>query len=219
MKMLFQRIGWKYSTPQEKAKEIFYATLMSLFVAGGIYLSNSINKTEKQQKEDMQKREQRAQEFTNFLIQDINDWVKSGDFRKDISYAMKEYQKNPKEYDKRIQALMQDSAKYSNALLRDAHFVINSNNGKTMTFAEAKKYIESQQSIIDIDETRTVARKRMGVSHGEEVVAGIDYYDEPTGRKIKGVNKSLARKMKINKEHLKDKTKRLAILRAAKQKD
>ena len=218
MKMLFQRIGWKYSTPQEKAKEIFYATLVSLFIAGGVWLSNNIKSEEKQKQEDWKKQEVRAQEFTKFLIQDVNDWVKSSDFKKDISYAVDEYKKDPKKYDKYIQELMQDSAKYADALLRDAHFVINSNEMKTASFAEAKKYIESQQSVVEVDEIKTVAQQRMGVSHGEEVVAGIDYYEEPTGRKIKVTNKSPARTMKINKSHLKDKTKILAILRAGKQK-
>jgi hypothetical protein len=218
MKMLFQRIGWKYSTPQEKAKEIFYATLVSLFIAGGVWLSNNIKSEEKQKQEDWKKQEVRAQEFTKFLIQDVNDWVKSSDFKKDISYAVDEYKKNPKKYDKYIQELMQDSAKYADALLRDARFVINSNEMKTASFVEAKKHIESQQSVVEVNETRKVARQRMGVSHGEEVVAGIDYYEEPTGRKISVPNKSPARVMKINSGHLKDKTKKLAILRAAKQK-
>ena len=172
----------------------------------------------KQEKQAQERKEQRAQEFTKFIIEDVNDLVKSENLKKEISYAVAEYKKNPKKYDKRIAELMQDSAKYADAILRDADFVINHKDVKAMSFEKALKYIESQQSVVEVNETRKVARQHMGVSHGEEVVAGIDYIEEPTGRKIKVANKSVARTMKINKGHLKEKTKALAILRAAKQK-
>jgi hypothetical protein len=204
----------KLKEKQNLKKFAFF--LLALLAITASYAHFDKKKAKEKEKQEQLQKDKRAQEFADFIFDDVESWVSKNKNKESLQWAIKWYKENPKEYNKYIERLAADSAKYADAILRDAGSVIeflDKRHNKNVSFKEAMQYIENQEALITGPVYKGVTRK--GGHHGEEVVAGIDYVD--TGkREVKGSNQSPARKIKINKKHLQETEQSLKFARTAK---
>lgn len=197
---------------KKKTKKLFLVTLI-VMIALGVDGQVKKHHEKERQNQEKAKMELRARQFAEYILEDVEKQVDKKMDKQTILWYVDEYKKNPKKYDERIKDLMTDSTKYADAIVRDADVIheYDKRKGKTLAFEEAMKMVESEQALSVGPKMR--GEFRMGVSHGEEVIAGIDY--EPTGEtEVKGANPR--RKLKVNKEHLRETSQMLKKYRTAK---
>ena len=197
---------------KKKMKKLFLVTLI-VMIALGVDGQVKKHREKERQNQEKAKMELRARQFAEYILEDVEKQVGKKLDKQTILWYVDEYEKNPKKYDERIKDLMADSTRYADAIFRDASVIheYDKRAGKTLAFEEAMKMVEAEEALTTGPKMR--GEFRMGYSHGEEVIAGIDY--EPTGEmEVKGANPR--RKLKVNKEHLKETSQMLKKYRTAK---
>lgn len=189
---------------------------LAMLATVAVTIDNNIeeNKEKEAQKKEEMAQNKRAAEFAQYLLDDIEKVVDKKTTRQAINDMMEIYKRNPERVDKMIEKAVADSAKYANAIVRDASFI---KDKKTISFEQAKKIVESQQALVYGPKYRTDVYVHEGAGlHGEDVT---EYVQEPTGEmEVKGSNTSRERKIKINSKHLTNTMIDLGVMRAAKNK-
>lgn len=215
LKDLWANTVWSFKHDRGARKVVLgLAAFAVLLIGCGTYFSKREAKREAQQKEiedaKKAKEAQRAHEFADYVIADVREYAFGNKTKQAVREAVAIYEYDPKFWNGYIQELVADSTKYANAIVRDS-WVINKLS-PTISFHGALKWVDDQSALVVGPKYR--AEYNMGCSHGEEVIASVDYV--PTGEtEVKGSNKSAEYKMKVNRRHLKEISTKLAIYKAA----
>ncbi len=211
--------GRKLRAQREAVRNMKYGAVLGLTIAALAFVGVG-NRIEQDKEKEAQKKEQMAQdkrvaEFAQYVLDDISNAVDEKVSKQAIREMAAEYKRNPEFYNKRIERLAADSARYADAIVRDAAFI---KDNKTISFAQAMEIVESQEALVYGPKYKTNVQVHEGAGlHGEDVT---EYVREQTGElEVKGANNGPERKMKINKKHLTNVMTELAAMRAAKAND
>ena len=171
-------------------------------------------KYEKRQKQEKMRQEQRGDMFARYIIEDIKNRVDLQNIDdKQIDFFAYEYKFDSVLYNKKMDGLIQDSIKYANAIFRDAgmiNLLDKDNNNVNISFEDAMKYIDSQQSIHQVVKQKNEIR----VEHDDQGTF-FAWSESVPGETIVEYNRSKARIIKINKCHLLNLSQELAMRRIA----